>query len=829
MKDLGELSFGSLLRQFRMGRRLSQEQLAERAKMSVAGISALERGSRQAPYRSSVDLLADGLGIDGEARAQLHKLAERGRKARALPTRAEPAPGPPNNLPLQLTSFVGRTEEQAKVEGLLRKQRLVTLTGAGGIGKTRLALEVSAGLQDAFRDGVWLVELAPLSDASMVPSAIAAVLGVQEDPGRALAETLKTYLKEKALLLIVDNCEHVLEAVAHAVDAILRACANVSILCTSMEALGTAGEHVYNTPALAVPARKATREVGATDALAYPAIALFVERAQAANADFELTDANASVVADICSNLDGVALAVELAAARVGTMPVTMLGERLDERFRLLTYGNRTGPRRQQTLHALIDWSYNLLSERERSQFCRLAVFPGGFTLELAAETGSDGAELVAADAIGSLVEKSLVQTEIAGIGPRYRLLESTRLYAREKLLERGELDAAAAAHAQAFLDLAERLASTYETTPDREWKTLAEPELENWRAALEWALGSRRDVSIGQRLAAALSPVWITLAAVEGRRWIRLAMDTIDEGTPLGVVARLELADANVAMYLTLWKGMLASAQRAADLFEQVGDAAGALEGRIIAGRALALLGEPAKSQAALRALPETAQELGRPRLTAAALESLAMANMTAGDVEASRPLFAQALSICETIGAEMAMATAAANLAGAEFRAGEPEMALRLANDALARYRAFNNPREVLLMCNIAAYLVALGRLDEARKEGWKALNMALERQMDVQVTWALQHLAAIAALRYANDDRRAIEARRRAARILGFVDARLAALDTTRKYTEQQEHAALLALLGDTLGADELEARLAEGGRWSNRQVVAEARDV
>lgn len=829
MKDPGEWSFGSLLRRLRMARRLSQEQLAERARMSVAGISALERGSRQAPYRSSVDLLADGLGIDGDARAQLHALAERWRKTRALPTRSETPSAPPNNLPLQLTSFIGRTEERAKVGGLLRKQRLVTLTGAGGIGKTRLALQVAAELQDAFRDGVWLVELAPLSDPSLVPSAIAAVLGVQEDPGRAFVETLKTYLKERALLLIVDNCEHVLEAVAQAVDAILRACGNVSILCTSMEALGIAGEHVYNTPALAAPARKGTREVGATDALAYSAIALFVERAQAANADFELTDANAPVVADICSNLDGVALAVELAAARVGTMPVTMLSERLDERFRLLTYGNRTGPRRQQTLHALIDWSYNLLSERERSQFCRLAVFPGGFTLALAEETGKDGAELVTADAIGSLVEKSLVQTEIAGIGPRYRLLESTRLYAREKLVERGELDAAAAEHAQAFVELAERLASDYETTPDREWKAQAEPELENWRAALEWSLGSRRDVWLGQRLAGALSPVWTTLAAVEGRRWIRLAMETVDKRTPLQVVARLELADANVAMYLTLWKGMLASARRATDLFEQIGDSAGALEGRIIAGRALALLGEAAESQALLRALPETAQGVGRPRLTATALESLAMATMIAGDVTSSRPLFAQALSLCEAIGAEVAMANAAANLAGAEFRSGDRETALRLANDALEKYRAFSNPREVLLMCNIAAYLVALGRLDEARKEGWQALNMALERQMDVQVTWALQHLAAIAALRYGNDDRRAVEARRRAARILGFVDARLAALDTTRKYTEQQEHAALLALLRDTLGAEELEARLTEGGRWSNHQVVAEARDV
>jgi predicted ATPase/transcriptional regulator with XRE-family HTH domain len=811
-----------------MARRLSQEELAERAKMSAAGISALERGSRQAPYRSSVDLLADGLALGGEMREQLHDLAERGRRARALPARGAAPRGSTNNLPLQLTSFVGRARERVKVGDLLRKHRLVTLTGAGGIGKTRLALQVAAEMLDAFPDGVWLVELAPLSDASLVPTAIAVALGLQEEPDRALLETLNTRLRDRALLLILDNCEHVLAAAAHAANAILRACAKVSILCTGIEALGIAGEHVYNTPSLEAPARNSTPQLGATDALAYPAVALFVDRAQAANADFELTDADAPIVAEICSRLDGVALAVELAAARVGTMPVAMLGELLDERFALLTYGNRTGPRRQQTLHALIDWSYNLLSEPERSQFCRLAVFPSGFTLELATAIGNDGAGLAALEVLGSLVEKSLVQTEIAGDSPRYRLLESTRLYAREKLTERGELDTTAATHAAAFLELAQRLAIAYETLPDREWKALVEPELDNWRAALEWSLGSRHDVSLGRLLAAELISVWTTRAAVEGRRWIRLAMETIDDQTPPEVVARLQLADANIAMFLTLWKGMLSSAQRATSLFERIGDSGGALEAQIIAARALALLGHAAQSETMLRAALETVDTLRRPRLTAMALESLAMAKMTSGDVAASRPLYARAMSMCEAIGAEQAMATAAANLAGAEFRSGDAEAALHLAKQALAKFRAFNNPREVLIVCNIAAYLVALGRLDEACEEARKGLSMALERRMDVQAVWALQHLAAVASLRHANTDR-AAGGCRRAARMLGFVDGWLTALDVTRKYTEQQEYAALLSMLRQTLATEELAALLAEGGAWSKEQACAAAREI
>ncbi len=824
MKDPVESSFGSLLRQLRLERRLSQEELAERARMSVAAISAIERGSRQAPYRSTVDLLADGLAIEGEARARLHSLAQRRRKARALPSRLAPARSVPNNLPLQLTSFVDRTEERANVEALLRRYRLVTLTGAGGIGKTRLALEVASEMLGVFEDGAWLVELAPLNDGALVPNAIATVLGVQEDPGRALRETINAQLKSKALLLILDNCEHVLGSLAVTVDAMLRSCAGIRVLCTSIEPLGIAGEHVYSTPSLPAPARNVTSALTAPEALGYASVALFADRAQAANASFELTDDHAPIVGNLCRRLDGIALAVELAAARVGTMPVKTLAEKLDERFRLLTYGNRAGPRRQQTLQALIDWSYNLLSESERSLFCRLAAFAGGFTVDLATALWNKRDAL---DVLGSLVKKSLVQTEVAGDAPRYRLLESTRLFARERLIERDELDSVSAAHAAAMLELAERLEIAYETMPDRGWKALAEPELENWRAALEWSLGSRRDVPLGQRLTAALSPMWATQAAVEGDRWIQAAMETIDERTPLGVVARLELAEANIAMYLTLWKPMLTAARRAMELFERAGDAAGAMEGRIIAGRALALLGDAGESEALLAPSLDACWALKKPRLVGMALESLAMARMTAGDVAGSRPLYAQALAVLEPIGAERSLSNVTVNLAGAEFRGGDADAALRLASGALEKYRALNNPREVLVICNIAAYLVALSRLDEARDQAWKGLNLALERQMDVQVTWALQHLAAIAALRYRDGDKRAVNARRRAARILGFVDGRLVALDTTRKYTEQHEYAALLTMLREALGTDQLAALLGEGESWSIHEVLEEAR--
>jgi predicted ATPase len=780
--------------------------------MSAAAISALERGSRQAPYRSSVDLLAEGLGVDADARHQLHALAERWRKSRALPGRNAASEGSANNLPLQLSSVVGRTRERTEIEGLLREHRLVTLTGTGGIGKTRLALQVASQMLDQFPDGVWLVELGSVTDSALVPNAAAAVLGVQESPSRPMLETLCAALRHKTALLILDNCEHVLAGAADTVNSILRTCARTSILGTSVEAMRVAGEQLYNTPPLETPA----------------AIALFVDRAQAVNPKFTMTDADAPVVADICTRLDGLPLAIELAAASVKTFPVAVLCERLSERFRLLRSGSRTAPRRQQTLHAVIEWSHELLSEQERVLFRRLAIFVGGFTLELAATVVS-GATLNVFELLPSLVEKSLVQIEISGERPRYRFLESTRLYALEELFLDGEYHSVARVHAVSCLDLAQHLAADFETMPDRDWKALAEPELENWRAALEWTLGQRRDIPLGQRLGAALSPVWASRAAVEGRRWIQMAFETIDAQTPPATVGALYLADANIDMYLTLWKAMLVSAQRAVELLEQTGNPHGATEGRIIAGRALALLGRPDESEALLGPALEACRALHRPRLIGMALESLAMARMTAGDVADARPLFAQALSVFESIEAEQSLSNATANLAGAEFRAGNVDAALRLAVEALAKYQASNNPREVLVLANIAAYLVALGRWGEAREEAWKSLMLAVERQMDVQAAWALQHLAAVATLRHNDDANGKVTDYRLAAQMLGYVDAQLDGLDATRKFTEQQEYLKLLDCLRNALGAGQLSSFLVEGATWTQQQALAQAHKI
>ena len=355
----------------------------------------------------------------------------------------------PNNLPRELTSFVGREREVDEVRRLLVTTRLLTLTGSGGVGKTRLSQRVAADLGPSFPDGIWLVELAGLGDPSLLAQVVASVLGVREQPGRALLDTLIDVLRPRTCLLLLDNCEHLVEACAALADSLLRACPGLILLATSREPLGIAGETVWRVPPLTMP--DASGDAATSDdtsALAqYEAVRLFEERARAALPAFTLTGQNGPAVAQICRRLDGIPLAIELAAARVRGVAPEQLADRLDDRFRLLTGGSRTALARHQTLRALVDWSYELLSEPERVLFCRLSVFAGGWTLDAAEEVCSGGG-IEPADILGlllQLVDRSLVLAEeqpiqAGGLSPvRYRLLETLRQYGAEKLRDTGD------------------------------------------------------------------------------------------------------------------------------------------------------------------------------------------------------------------------------------------------------------------------------------------------------------------------------------------------------------------------------------------------------
>ncbi len=733
----------------------------------------------------------------------------------------------PNNLPRQLTSFVGREAVVLEVAELIRSAPLVTLVGPGGAGKTRCAIQVGAEMLDGTPDGVWLAELARIADASLVAALIGQVLGVQEIPTRPVLETVVSYLKRKRLLLIVDNCEHVIAEARNVVCEILLHCPEVRILVTSREGLNIAGEEVYRMPSLAVPA---SHVIAAEEASRYGAVVLFADRAHSVEKRFALTDENAPYVAEICRRLDGIPLAIELAAARVKMLAPEDLARKLDERFQLLTGGDRSALPRQQTMRALIDWSYDLLAEGERALFQRLSVFAGGFTLEIASAVCGDERtdEIAVLDMLTSLVDKSLVQADLTPHGTRYRLLESNRQYAREKLAASGGYAAVARRHATAYCDLAEHLEAIWHTTPSPQWLARIAPELENWRTALEWALEARGDLRLGQRLAG-LSVVTFVTSPAEGRRWVHAAQQSIDTATPPPLVARLDLAEAFIDWRFALHKASYAAASRALARYREIGEDYLTAWAMRIGGNALVILGRGEEGEKLLQEALTTSRRLGYRKFTGWVLEALGAARYLADDLDGARACFAEALAISTETGHWQLAATVSLGLAEAEFRAGDTLTALRLSGEALAAYSAWNEAPSVAgTRADMAAYLIALGRYDEAAVHAREALAPLRDAQREVAVAFTLQHLAAIGALRPLPDEVRAHEARRRAARLLGYVDARTASLEALREYTERQEYERSVRALREALG-DEPFARLTGEGRdWTEDQAVAQAMD-
>ncbi len=430
-----------------------------------------------------------------------------------------------HNLPVQLTSFVGREQEIAEVKRLLGTTRLLTLTGAGGVGKSRLAHQVGAELVEEYPDGVWLVELAALGDSALVPLAAASALGVAEQPGRPPIETVSDFLRPRSLVLVLDNCEHLLDACAVLADSLLRASRRLRVLATSRQALGMGGETAWRVPSLAMPdpARPATAE----QLVSYEAARLFVERAKSALPTFGVTKDNAAAVAAVCWRLDGIPLAIELAAARVGMLTVRQIEARLDDRYRLLTGGSRTVLPRHQTLRGLVDWSHDLLSEPERVLLRRLSVFAGGWTLEAAEAVCAFGAGEGSCDDVlellSELAAKSLVLADEQNGQMRYRFLETIRQYGAERLRASGEEAVVRDRHLEWFLALAERGEPELRGPDQVRWLDRLEAEHDNLRAALAWSQlesSSERARAAGLRLAGALSWFWrVHSQFSEGRR----------------------------------------------------------------------------------------------------------------------------------------------------------------------------------------------------------------------------------------------------------------------------------------------------------------------
>jgi predicted ATPase len=467
------------------------------------------------------------------------------------------------HLPVQLTSFVGRDAELTQLRELLAQNRVVTLTGAGGVGKTRLAIQAAAAMAGEFGDGVWYVDLAPITDPELVPIAAARALGLPDQPGRSTMDTLTRFIGDRQVLVVMDNCEHLLDACAALIVALVGACAGLTLLATSREAIGVAGEVSWRVPSLS---------------LADEAIELFTDRARHARPDFTLTDDNAATVGEICRRLDGVPLAIELAAARVRALSLAEILDSLHDRFRLLTGGARTAVRRQQTLRASVDWSHALLTEPEQVLLRRLAVFLGGFDLD-AAQAVAGGGELAryqVLDQLALLVDKSLVVADDSGGRTRYRLLETVRQYALEKLGESGEADAVRTRHRDHYTSMAAVLDAPARTDYEERIEQ-ANTEIDNLRAAFGWSR-ENSDIELALALASSLQPLWEARGRLrEGLAWFDTTLADLDaQHAEVAAVARARaLADRAMLAIRVGAAESLDQAQQALVIAREVDDPA--------------------------------------------------------------------------------------------------------------------------------------------------------------------------------------------------------------------------------------------------------------
>ncbi len=487
---------------------------------------------------------------------------------RPAPTAPPPKP-PRHNLPHPVSRFVGRTRQLAELTHLLTETRLLTLIGPGGTGKTRLALQTAHGAVDRFPDGVWWIDLAPLSDATLVPHTVALAFNVREQPGKPIATTLAEHLLDHHLLLVLDNCEHLITAAAELVERLLRTCPGLHILATSREPLAVPGEVTFAVPPLSAPDPRLPYPLA--ELAAFESVQLLVERAREATLGFVLTEANAEAVTALCHSLDGLPLAIELAAARLRALSVEEVARRMDRRLQLLAGGSRTALPRHQTLRASMDWSHDLLSEFERVLFRRMSVFAGGCSLEAIETIGGDETTPVTVDLLTQLVDKSLVVVDADSA--RYRMLETVREYALERLIAAGETERIRGQHRDFYLALAERAGPELRGPEQQIWHRRLETERDNLRVALEWSLSSE-DAGALLRLAGALWRFWNVRGPWhEGQQWLERALAMDQEAAPAAARAKAAFG----AGVLAWWRDDDARASQLLEesrrLAEQLGD----------------------------------------------------------------------------------------------------------------------------------------------------------------------------------------------------------------------------------------------------------------
>jgi predicted ATPase/DNA-binding SARP family transcriptional activator len=762
------------------------------------------------------------------------------------PQAAKSRPAKRHNLPEEMSSFVGRERELAAIARLLEENRLVTLTGPGGAGKTRLALRVAAGLVDDSEDGVWLVELGALDDGALVAPTAAAALGVPESGGRPALEAIVDYLAQQALVLLLDNCEHLIKECAVLADAVLRSCPRVTIVATSRERLGVNGEQLFAVPSMSVP----SAGVESPEQLAaFEAVRLFIERASQEQPDFAIDPGNAAAVASVCRHLDGIPLAIELAAARLRSLSVTEIDDRLSRRFSLLTAGKRTALPRQQTLRALIDWSHDLLTPRERSFFARLSVFVGGFSLE-AAEAVCPGDEVDRADVfdlLDALVAKSLVQVEAAEQSTRYRLLETVREYASDRLAEEGDESARALrnAHLRYYLQLGQEAAPKLRGAGD--WLDRLEVELDNFRAALACSLEDEGS-DAGLALAASLRYLWDRRGHIrEGVAWLTRLLEQPPPAESAGAASgrprrgagggrgsvRSEAADGArkkegrdgprgaalaAAGFLEMRLGEFEAArlhlEEALALARLGGDDSAAADALIHLAYVALYRGEQAQALAFSDEALALARAAGDRHMTALALHTLAMSDPS--DPATARARMEESVATLRGVGDGRLIAGMLMNLAVRDIEDGDLDAAHLRLEESLAIARAVDNAGE------LPYHLVNLGFVAAAR-ESWddsgerfrEALTMCRRLGHRSGVSYCLLGLGLVAT--GTGDDLRG-------AALLGAFAARAERTALSVEPLEAGLRDRNLASLRERLGAAALDEALGRGHALAEEEAIA-----
>jgi predicted ATPase/DNA-binding CsgD family transcriptional regulator len=650
------------------------------------------------------------------------------------------------NLPAQVSSFIGREGELAAVRGLMSGSRLVTLTGAGGAGKTRLALQVVAGLLDGTGDGAWFVDLAPVGDPDLVAATVADVLGVRQEPGRPVLGTLVEAVGGRRLLVLLDNCEHVIGACAKLADALLGGCPDLALLATSREPLGIGGEHVHRVPSLSVPADDDDAEAIRTS----EAVRLLADRAAAQGMPLAWDEPTLAVAGRICRRLDGIPLAIELAAARLRMMPAAELEARLDERFALLTGGSRAALARQQTLRAMVDWSWELLTGPERAVLAALSTFAGGFGLA-ATEAVAAGPDVPAGEVLGhvvALVDKSLVQFDQAGTGPgRYRLLETVRQYAAGQLDALGPVaaDQARVAHRDYYLALAEAAAPQLTAAGQAAWLDRLDAELGNLRAAIAFSQ-AQADPEPGLRLAASLRVYWrVRGHAAEAVGALRALLDT-----PAAQEATLPRARAlTAAARLLGHTGGYATAERYCEEALAIATAAGDdyLVAEVLHEQAWILVsqGQPGTTVPLIERALGLARRVGEPHLTASLLSARALATIVAGDHAGAARDAAESLRLFRQAGDRLRVGALLGSLGSIELSAGDLDAARNHLAESLDIAHALNDRHSIVIQTfnlGLAEYLE--GSPDAAEALFAESFELARRMGMKRSTAYALIGLA-------------------------------------------------------------------------------------